>query len=175
MPTPSFSIPYAIERLALQATVIQALVTGVADEQARWKPTPEEWSVLEVVNHLYDEERDDFRMRFDLTLHQPEADWPPIDPPQWAIDRQYNARDFAQSVGNFLAERERSLAWLRDLGVVDLHSAHHHAQFGSMEAGVLLASWVAHDLLHIRQINEVHYRYTTQVARPFSVEYAGDW
>jgi hypothetical protein len=175
MPTRTFDIPYAIERLAHQATAIQAIVVGVADEQARWKPAPDAWSILEVINHLDDEERDDFRLRFDLTLHQPEAEWPPIDPPQWAIDRRYNERDFAQSVANFLAERERSLTWLATLGAAELERAHRHPQFGAFEAGTLLASWVAHDCLHIRQLDELQYQYLAQVARPFDVQYAGDW
>ena len=41
---------------------IAALVAGVPDEQARWKPDAESWSILEVVNHLLDEEREDFRV-----------------------------------------------------------------------------------------------------------------
>ena len=175
MSTSGLSIAYAVERLEAQATIILALVSGVSDEQARWKPTPDEWSMLEVINHLNDEEREDFRMRFDLTLHRPDADWPPIDPQGWVAERHYNACDVAGSVQAFLGERERSLAWLRSLGPVNLHSAHHHPHFGSMEAGVLLASWIAHDCLHIRQLDDLHYRYLAQVAQPFSVEYAGDW
>ncbi|MCB0058173.1 MAG: DinB family protein, partial [Caldilineaceae bacterium] len=55
---------------------IAALVAGVPDEQARWKPDAESWSILEVVNHLLDEEREDFRVRIDYTLHRPGEKWP---------------------------------------------------------------------------------------------------
>ena len=47
-----------IAQLAIQAGRIRALAEGVSDEQARWKPDAESWSILEVVNHLYDEERE---------------------------------------------------------------------------------------------------------------------
>lgn len=175
MTTSSLSIPYAVERLGRQAATISALIAGVEASQARWKPTPEDWSILEVINHLYDEERDDFRIRLDLTLHRPEADWPAIDPPQWAIDRRYNERNFEESVRNFMAERERSLAWLRGLSAADLATEHVHPQIGAIPAGDLLASWIAHDCLHIRQLNELQYLFHEQVARPYQVGYAGDW
>ena len=73
-------LAYCRTRLRQSAAAIVALAQGVTPEQARWKPTPEEWSLLEVICHLYDEEREDFRQRLDLTLHHPEADWPPIHP-----------------------------------------------------------------------------------------------
>ncbi|HRA68003.1 MAG TPA: DUF664 domain-containing protein, partial [Caldilinea sp.] len=41
--------------------MIRALLAGVAPEEARLKPSAESWSILEVVCHLYDEEREDFR------------------------------------------------------------------------------------------------------------------
>jgi hypothetical protein len=53
----------SIALLAQQAQSIMQLVSRVSDEQARWKPEADSWSILEVVNHLYDEEREDFRTR----------------------------------------------------------------------------------------------------------------
>src|SRR5262245_12937351 len=79
-------------RLEANAGVFRALTDSVSVDQARWKPTPEQWSILEVVNHLADEEVDDFRKRIVLTLRDPESAWPPIDPPRWAIERRYNDR-----------------------------------------------------------------------------------
>ena len=51
------------ERLRANADVIAAQVAGVSDEQARWKPDPAQWSILEVMSHLADEEIEDFRAR----------------------------------------------------------------------------------------------------------------
>ena len=58
-----------VEQMALNAGRIGALVEGVSEEQARWKPAPEVWSILEVMHHLWDEEREDFRVRLNLILH----------------------------------------------------------------------------------------------------------
>ncbi len=62
-------------RLSANLETIESLVAGVSEEQIRWKPSPKGWSILEVVNHLYDEERDDFRKRLDYLLHRPGDAW----------------------------------------------------------------------------------------------------
>ncbi len=95
-------------RLMRNANVVTALSADLDDVQARWKPSPDDWSILEVVNHLYDEEREDFRTRLDIILHRPDDTWPPIHPSAWAVERRYNERDPEESLENFLAERRTS-------------------------------------------------------------------
>ena len=62
----------AIQQLNEQGQAILVLGTGFALPEARWKPDPESWSVLEVLNHLVDEEVLDFRRHLDHILHTPE-------------------------------------------------------------------------------------------------------
>jgi hypothetical protein len=163
-----------LSQMADNAERIYLFTRNVPDEQARWKPAPDSWSILEVINHLYDEEREDFRVRLDIILHKPTEPWPPIDPAEWVTSRKYNERDLAQSVKNFLAEREHTLAWLRSLPGPNLEAI-YTSPFGSMSAGDMFAAMVAHDLLHLRQLVELHWAYTTQALRPYQNEYAGDW
>jgi hypothetical protein len=40
------NLEYFTTRLSKNTEPIQSLVQGVAEEQARWKPTPEGWSIL---------------------------------------------------------------------------------------------------------------------------------
>jgi hypothetical protein len=160
--------------LAESAAAIQATAAGITEEQARWKPDRDSWSVLEVVNHLWDEEREDFRRRIDYTLHRPGEAWPPIDPGGWVMGRQYNERALAPSLDSFLSAREESLAWLRALKSPDWEAS-YAAPWGEITAGELLASWVAHDLLHLRQLVELRWFLTTQELAPRRVEYAGAW
>ena len=167
-------LDFATVQMANNAERIRALVQGVSDEQARWKTCPDSWSILEVVNHLYDEERDDFRARLDHILHSPGRPWPGIDPEGWVTERRYNQRDLKQSVRNLLRAREESLVWLRDLESPDW-GAIYNAPFGKMTAGDMLASWVAHDLLQMRQLVELHRAYAVRQVAPHSLEYAGPW
>jgi uncharacterized damage-inducible protein DinB len=62
-----------IEHLRVNQNVFKYLFQSVSDEQARWKPGADKWSMLEVINHLYDEEREDFRKRLELVLKNPGA------------------------------------------------------------------------------------------------------
>ena len=106
---------YCLAQMSQNAASIQQLVEGVGAEQARWRPDEKSWSILEVVTHLYDEEREDFRARLDVILHRPDQPWSPIDPNGWVTDRNYNDRDLGMSLIGFLQERQNSLEWLRQL------------------------------------------------------------
>lgn len=161
-------------QLAHQAEAIGALVHGVSDEQARWKPDPDNWSILEVLHHLYDEEIEDFRRHLDHILFYADKPWPRIDPGGWVIQRRYNEQDPAAMLAKFLAARQASLAWLGSLDAPDWNTA-ITMPWGALTAGDMLASWVAHDLLHLRQLVELHYAWTQRALAPHSVEYAGEW
>jgi len=168
-------LAYCSTRLRQNAAAIVALAEGVTPEQARWKPTPEEWSLLEVICHLHDEEREDFRQRLDLKLHHPNADWPPINPQRWVTERGYNQRDLPAMRAAFTEERARSLAWLDSLSHPDWSAAHVHPVAGKMTASDVLGAWVAHDHLHLRQLNELHWLWLTTQVDALSLEYAGGW
>jgi hypothetical protein len=168
-------LDYCRIRLRQSAAAIVALAEGITPEQARWKPTLEEWSLLEVICHLCDEEREDFRQRLDLTLHHPEADWPPIHPSAWVTERAYNQRDLPTMVAAFAQERDRSLTWLDTLSQPDWSVARTHPVAGKMTAGDMLGAWVAHDHLHLRQLNELHWQWLAAQVDTLSLEYAGGW
>ena len=163
-----------IRQMNNHAGAIHSLTLGISDEQARWKPNPEAWSILEVINHLYDEEREDFRVRVDYILYHPDQSWPPINPQGWVLERGYNQRELSQSVDDFLKERQKSLAWLKGLETPNWKTS-VKVPFGQFSAGDIFAAWAAHDLLHLRQLVELHWAYTLQAAEPFKVDYAGEW
>jgi len=156
------------------ADAVYRMTLGVADEQARWKPTPDSWSILEVICHLADEEREDFRTRVAWALNGGTDPWHSIDPQGWVTSRGYNQRELAPSVTDYLAERKASLAWLAGLGEPDW-TLEYPAPWGSIRAGDFMAAWVAHDLLHLRQLVELHYAWTAAQAQPYIIQYAGEW
>ena len=88
-----FEILY--QELSHSAEMIRALTAGFTPAEARFKPGPESWSILEVVCHLYDIEREDFRPRLDAILHRPTEEWIQIDPQNWITMRRYNERDLS--------------------------------------------------------------------------------
>ena len=166
---------WVIDRLESNVSVFQGQLRLVRSVQAMWRPVPDEWSLVEVVNHLAEEETGDFRMRLRLLLEDPNKEWPDIDPERSVVENRFNARDLHESFHRFTRERARSVEWLRTLPPVNWQLAHNHPKLGALRAGDLLCSWLAHDLIHIRQINTLHYEYQAITSPEFSAAYGGNW
>jgi DinB family protein len=154
--------------------MIRALLAGVTPEQAKIRPGPDSWSILETICHLYDEEREDFRPRLDAILHQPPTPWSPIDPQGWAVSRKYNDRSLGEMKEKFIAERSKSLDWLKGLERADWETL-YLTDFGEMRAGDMLCSWIAHDNLAVRQLVELRRARLETLTKPYEIGYAGDW
>ena len=164
-----------IERLAAFGGVPRILLSGLDADSACWRPTEEDWSVVEIVSHLVDEELEDFRMRLRLTLEDPTAEWPPINPENAARERAYQNRGLNDMLWQFQSVRMESVAWLRSLPTIDLATTHQHPRIKSMSAGDLLAAWCAHDSLHMRQIARRLHALAAHHAGPHDTGYAGAW
>jgi len=164
-----------MDRMERFAHVLPALVHRVGCDEALYRPNDTTWSILEIVCHLADEETDDFRPRLRRTLADPQEDWDPIDPEAAAITRRYRDADLAEAAARFVAERQRSLAWLRSLDDVDWHRTYAHPKMGNVPAGDLLAAWSAHDALHLRQIAKRQFELAAIDAAGFDTAYAGKW
>jgi hypothetical protein len=163
------------DRLEQNASRIQALVAGVTQAEARWKPSDTSWSLLEVMHHLFDEEREDFRQRLDYLINRPGETFPPIDPQGWVVSRNYNLKDWNLTVQAFLAERGKSAAWLDSLGTPDWNRAYPDPKLRGLSVGDLLTSWLAHDFLHMRQIVKIHFLAGERLGSPYTTAYAGTW
>ena len=154
--------------------MIRSLLQGITDEQARVRPAADAWSILEVICHLYDEEREDFREHLNYILNRGSREWHRIDPQAWVTARKYNEQEFRDIKEKWLGERSRSLDWLKSLTTADWDTS-CPAPFGSLSAGELFASWVAHDNLHLRQLVELRRAHIETITKPYSIAYAGDW
>ena len=162
------------QELSHSTKMIRALIAGISQEDAKIKPAPKTWSTLEVICHLYDEEREDFREHLDFILHRQNEDWHPIDPQGWVTSRKYNKQNFIQMQEKFLAERKISLKWLKGLSDANWDTL-YTSEYGSISARQMLAAWIAHDNLHIRQLVELRRHRIEQMNRPSDLNYAGDW
>jgi len=169
------NLNYCLNQLSVNAAAIQRLVEGVDSDQACWKPTPDDWSILEVINHLLDEEREDFRFRLRHLWSGADGPWPAIAPQKWVTVRDYNHRDLSESLANYLHERQRSLDWLAKISGTDWQTRYQHPPLEGLSAGDLLVSWAAHDVLHLRQLVELKWAYGRMQFAPYSPDYAGEW
>ncbi|UCG34091.1 MAG: DinB family protein [Phycisphaerales bacterium] len=164
-----------IESLERFGNLLPAVVQGVSIEDARWRPPNGAWSVLEVVCHLADEEVADFRARLESTLRAPDEPWKANDPEAWAVERRYNEQDLKDVLARFTAERRQSVGWLRTLAEPDFSRTYQHPKFGPIQAGDIMVSWAAHDMLHLRQIAKRLFQMAQRDGQGFSSAYAGEW
>jgi hypothetical protein len=167
-------IDFLRRQLALNRDRVAALAQGVSDDQACWKPGPESWSILEVISHLADEEEFDFPVRLRVILEESGKDWPAIDPEGWVVEREYNQGNLFEVLKRYMRLRNDNLAWLESVEnpIWDLV---YEAPFGEISAGDMFVSWVAHDLLHMRQLVELHRQYLAEQVDTYRLDYAGDW
>lgn len=164
-----------IARMRNTPAALKVLLAPISAADAKWKPAGGAWSILEIVNHLADEDRDDFRARLQSVMRDAAAPWPKTDPESWAIDRRYNERELGESLERFAHERELSLRWLAELDAPDWSTAYMHPTRGPVYAGELLVSWPAHDALHIRQIAKRLFELAARDGGKFGTDYAGEW
>lgn len=154
--------------------VFRSLLSGLPEEIYLWKPSPEKWCLLEVICHLYDEEREDFRARTELVLETPEKPMPRINPQDWVTEREYMLKNYETMLSKFTEERERSVEWLRSLKNPKWDNCYMHPDRGALPATLFFKNWLAHDYHHIRQINRIKYEYL-QYNSEVPLDYAGEW
>ncbi|MBC7875920.1 MAG: DinB family protein [Anaerolineales bacterium] len=170
------------QELTKSTEMLKSLLAGISQEEAQVKQSPGKWSILEVICHLYDEEREDFREHLDFIistslnagLRRQDEEWHPISPFAWVKLRKYNQQNFTKMRNKFFSEREKSLRWLKSLRKVDWE-AEYKRRLGTMSAGDMFSAWVAHDNLHVRQLVELRRRYIERITKPYKIRYAGDW
>lgn len=165
-----------IDRFERFPGVLRACTAGLSDADARWRSESGAWSIVEVVAHIADEETLDFGTRVRMTLEDPSATWPGIDPERRAVEMRYRERVLVEEIERFCADRAESVEYLRGLGdSAPWGNTYTHPTFGEFHAGDILSSWCAHDWLHLRQIAKRLYEMTNRDAGEFETRYAGEW
>jgi hypothetical protein len=169
------NLQYFIARLAANAKALESLCRETTDEQALWKQAPEKWSIQQVVYHLSRTEEKDFRPRLEKTLRDGDEAWQPLVASEMRLEETGGANNLNEYLQNFLAERKKSITWLETIENPTWKNSHRHNEQSTLAAGDLLASWLAHDYLHIKQIIRLQYDYVNSISAPFKTEYAGKW
>ena len=141
----------ARQELARFPTLLDAIAADLTPARWRARPAPDEWSPVEIVCHLRDEEAEDFGARIRVVLAG-RSRFAPVDPEGWATARRYRADDPVEALRAFHRHRAESLSMLAD-APPDRLGASGESPSGLRLSGLdLLCAWVAHDGLHLRQL-----------------------
>ncbi|MDO5969273.1 DinB family protein [Flavivirga aquimarina] len=163
-----------INQLQQNKQVFENLLSSKKEEEFLWRPEPEKWNLLEIVCHLFDEEREDFKARVKHALENPFKDLTPINPQGWVKERDYISKNYNETLQAFLEERSKSVIWLKSQIHANWNSTLKHPELGDLSAKLFLTNWLAHDYLHIRQILRYGYNYLKQTTN-LDLGYAGNW
>jgi len=157
----------------LEATpgILRGLMAGLSDEDVRWKPAPDRFSIGEVLAHLSHSEGHCYRTRVDRFLSEERPEFEPDDA-QFHLDL-YRQADPEDAFDHFEEQRETNVEYLRELPASDGRRVAIHKIAGEITLSQMLHEWALHDLGHIRQIAElVRARKYLAGAGPLGDDYA---
>lgn len=139
----------------LEATpgILHGLMAELSEEDARWKPGPERFSVAEVLAHLSHSEGQCYRMRVDRFMAETRPTFEPDDA-QMYLDL-YRGADPKLAFDQFEEQRRANIEFLRGLPEGAGDRVALHREFGEITLAQMLNEWALHDLGHIRQVAEL--------------------
>jgi hypothetical protein len=145
-------IPDLLTRLATFASNIQKILSD--EDQIDWgkRPSPEQWSLTEIVCHMRDVEREVYHARFETMIKQVNAFIPGVSPDEWAEERGYAAQNGRQALNDFLTARGETVDLLKSLPPELWDKQGQHAYFGPTSMQELVYLSVRHDDIHWEQI-----------------------
>ena len=158
--------------LARFPAVLGALLQDLGEATWRARPAPAEWSPVEIVCHLRDEEVEDFGARLRVILEGGKR-FTPIDPERWASERRYQEDDGPRALAAFRERRAASLASLAAVAPARLTAMVEHPRTGGLSGLDIVAAWVEHDRLHLTQLGATLARGWATRWAPLHTEYAG--
>lgn len=133
---------------------LDRMVKGVATAKLRKRPTPEKWSVAEILAHLADVEIViGWRMR--SILGAPGTAVQAYDQNAWVAALHYEKRDPRQSLTQQRVLREANLAMLKTLTPAQWKQFGTHSERGQESIERIVQMVAGHDLNHIQQIERI--------------------
>jgi len=157
--------------LARFPRVLSALLDGLEPALWRERPAAAEWSPVEIVCHLRDEDVEDFGARVRVVEGGGER-FAPIEPERWVVERRYREADPAAALAAFADCRATNVDYLTTV-TPDRLGATLTSGTARLSGLDLLVAWVTHDRLHLAQLAATLARLGARRWAPLRAEYAG--
>jgi uncharacterized damage-inducible protein DinB len=151
-----FTLERSAEVLASTPAIVRSMVGGLSDEWTASSGIPDDWGVFDVVGHLIHADRTDWIPRAEVILRQADdRNFPPFD--RFGQFESSRGKTLTTLLDEFDAVRREALSTLSEWNLTEemLELRGVHPEFGQVNLRQLLATWVVHDLTHIRQIANV--------------------
>ncbi len=134
---------------------LDAALTGLSNDDLDWKPSPNEWSIREIVHHIVDSDATAlFRVKMALAEPGRVMLGNPYNPDTWAASLDYAGRDIAPGLALLRATRAHVLQLLDHLPDA-MQRTVQNPQGDSTSVEVFLSMLASHLMIHIEQIKAV--------------------
>jgi hypothetical protein len=163
-----FRLEDALPVLRRTPGVMRELLRDLPERWTSVVEGPGTWTPFDVVGHLIHGERTDWVPRVEHILrHGDTSPFKPFD--REAMLAASKGLTLGTLLDTFAALRAENLDRLVALNLTpaDLSRRGLHPELGSVTLGQLLATWVAHDLGHVRQIVRVMARQYSEAVGPW--------
>jgi DinB family protein len=130
------------------------LLKGKSGKQLMRRPTPDKWSVAEIVAHLADAELA-ISWRIRQILSNNAIPIQAYDQDAWAKTFDYAHRDPRQSLASYRALREANVALLKSVPRKLWDNYGVHEERGNESISHVVRMVAGHDLNHLRQIEAI--------------------
>jgi len=148
------------ETLATTPQTLKAALKGLSKKVLLWTPAPGKWSILEILCHMRDMEREAYIERYTRILAENEPALPNLDGEAFAILRGYRGQKAPEVVREWVALRRQTLQLLRKAGKAQWARAGVHATAGRLTMEDLIQRHaVGNDEAHLRQIEAIKRRF----------------
>jgi hypothetical protein len=143
-----------LERFRRGPELVASSLTGAAGSEVDFRPTPEQWSVRQIVAHIADSEIVAvFRFRRIVAEENPPIE--AYDQDAWAEKLDYGKRKYSNSLETFRRIRAENYELLKDLPPEVFERTGQHSKRGPMTLLELLRIYAVHPEKHSAQIRRV--------------------
>ncbi len=137
--------------LASTPAVLQSLTADLTDRAWKHQPAPDDWSILEIVCHLRDTEREVHKLQLEALRKERQPFVPRPDAAVWAKQRNYLNENGSAALAGLLAARADTLREVTEASSETWEKPARHAIFGPTHFGEVIGFMADHDRLHIQQ------------------------
>lgn len=135
-------IPAAID------TIFRSVKKGIIPV----RPAPEEWSLLEIICHLRDVDREVNLPRIHKIMNEDNPFIIGVDSDKWAKERDYISQDIDTALSEYLSVRQEIINTLKNLESDRWFRKARHAILGPTTLQEIVKIIVQHDIIHTQQI-----------------------
>jgi len=138
---------------------LKAALKGVPKKLLLWTPGPGKWSILEIVAHMRDMERDAYLTRYRRILAEENPPLPDIDGDIYAIRGDYRSQRLPDLLRDWLKLRKECLKLLKSVKGPRWERMGTHETAGPLTMDALLSRQaVGNDEAHLAQIEGIKKR-----------------